>query len=276
MKHILNTQIPLSKSQLSRIYYAAKGLPDPRGQEYDLEKELPGLMGWRQIKIDPVRGLSFKITKYNNERRNATREFTGGDTRLLSGGVITPEEIAEQFFIANRAVFNAQQSMHLDLKAANEFEVEDEELAAVFDERNIPGNVTGPLFEGLFQPYIPSENIVGKFYQIDEKNNTQAMEQALPIISEMIDAFQNAPLNKQFKFKLKDFGLGEKLQQGQPQGTFDPFSQSSLGTPGVNPANFNTATLNQGTVGTTGLTSTEQALLSPEEQAIRLRQRGMA
>ena len=31
-----------------------------------------------------------------------------------------------------------------------------------------------------------------------------------------------------------------------------------------------------GTVGTTGLTSTEQALLSPEEQAIRLRQRGMA
>ena len=276
MKHILNTQIPLSKSQLSRIYYAAKGLPDPRGQEYDLEKELPGLMGWRQIKIDPVRGLSFKITKYNNERRNATREFTGGDTRLLSGGVITPKEIAEQFFIANRAVFNAQQSMHLDLKAANEFEVEDAELAAVFDERGIPGNVTGPLFEGLFQPYIPSENIVGKFYQIDEKNNTQAMEQALPIISEMIDAFQNAPLDKQFKFKLKDFGLGEKPQQGQPQGTFDPFSQSSLGTPDVNPANFNTATLNQGTVGTTGLTSTEQALLTPEEQAIRLRQRGMA
>ena len=54
-------------------------------------------------------------------------------------------------------------------------------------------------------------------------------------------------------------------------------SQSALpDTPGVNPANFNTATLNQGTVGTTGLTSTEQALLSPEEQAIRLRQRGMA
>ena len=78
------------------------------------------------------------------------------------------------------------------------------------------------------------------------------------------------------KFKLKDFGLGEKPQQGQPQGTFDPFSQSSLETPGVNPANFNTATLNQGTVGTTGLTSTEQALLTPEEQAIRLRQRGMA
>ena len=59
--------------------------------------------------------------------------------------------------------------------------------------------------------------------------------------------------------------------------SYDDMSQSMIpDTPGVNPANFNTATLNQGTVGTTGLTSTEQALLTPEEQAIRLRQRGMA
>ena len=46
--------------------------------------------------------------------------------------------------------------------------------------------------------------------------------------------------------------------------------------PSVNPANFNTEVMNQGAIGTTGLTSTEQALLSPEEQAIRLRQRGQA
>ena len=51
MKHILNTQIPLSKSQLSRIYYAAKGIPDPRGQEYDLEKELPGLWVGDKLKL---------------------------------------------------------------------------------------------------------------------------------------------------------------------------------------------------------------------------------
>ena len=184
MKHILNTQIPLSKSQLSRIYYAAKGIPDPKGgQEYDLEKELPGLMGWRQIKIDPIRGLGFRITNYNAQKRNATREFTGGDSRLLSGGLNKPEEIARQFFIANRALFNAQQSMHLDLKAANEFEIEDEQLAQVFDERGTPANVYGPFFEGIFRPYIPSENIVNKFNQIDQKNNTNAMEQALPIIS---------------------------------------------------------------------------------------------
>jgi len=278
MKHILNTQVPLSKSQMTRIYYATKGIPDSKsGREYDLERELPGLMGWRQIEINPVKDLTYKITKYNTQRRNATREFTGDrQSRLLSGGINKPEEIARQFFIANRAVFNAQQSMHLDLKAANEFEVEDEQLAEAFDKRGMPVNVYGAFFEGSFQPYIPSENIIGKFYEIDEKNNNNAMEQALPIITEMVEAFQNAPLNKQFKFKLEDFGIGENTEQGQPQGTFDPFSQAPLDTPGVNPANFNTSSMDQGAIGTTGLTSTEQALLSPEEQAIRLRQRGQA
>ncbi len=51
MKHILNTQIPLSKSQLSRIYYAAKGIPDPRGQEYDLEKNYQVLWVGDKLKL---------------------------------------------------------------------------------------------------------------------------------------------------------------------------------------------------------------------------------
>jgi hypothetical protein len=43
-------------------------------------------------------------------------------------------------------------------------------------------------------------------------------------------------------------------------------------TPGVNPAAFDTAVMNQGA---SGLTATETALLSEEEKGIRLRQRGM-
>ena len=56
--------------------------------------------------------------------------------------------------------------------------------------------------------------------------------------------------------------------------SFDPFSQSNLTTPPVNPEVVQTNQL--ASVSQTGLTPSEQALLSPEEQAIRLRQRGMA
>ena len=64
---------------------------------------------------------------------------------------------------------------------------------------------------------------------------------------------------------------------GEQQEGFDPFSQSSLPeTPPVNAATILQPNAIAGTTITqTGLTPTEQALLSPEEQGIRLRQRGM-
>ena len=53
-------------------------------------------------------------------------------------------------------------------------------------------------------------------------------------------------------------------------------NRTSLETPGVNPALFNTATMNQGTAGQTGLTASEHAFLDEQEKVMRLRQRGIA
>ena len=279
LKHVTKTQIPFSQSQLARIWYASKGIPDPKGNLYDLEKELQGLYGWRQIKIDPVKGLSFKITNYANEKRNATREFTGGDSKLLAGGIHNPEEIVRQFFIANRALFNSQQNMHLDLKAANEFEVEDRELAEVFDERNVSPTVYGPMFKGRFRAYVPSESILEKFYEIDRKNGTNSMEQALPIIKEIIRAFQNKRLDRPLNLKLSDFGIKDPEKREQKPEGFDPFKQSQAPlpeTPEINAAALlQPSAIANTTLTQTGLTPTEQALLSQEEQGIRLKQRGM-
>ena len=47
-------------------------------------------------------------------------------------------------------------------------------------------------------------------------------------------------------------------------------------TPGVNPQFITQQTTGQNISPRTGLTATETALLSPEEQAMRLRQRGLA
>ncbi len=272
-EHVLKTQVPFSQSQMARIWYASQGLPDPRGNLYELEKELQGLYGWRQIKIDPVKSLGFKITNYATEKRNATREFTGGDSRLLAGGIHSSEEIARQFFIANRSLFESQKNMHLDLEAAKEFEVTEDQLAEVFVDRGIPGGTYGAFFEGDFRPYMPSTNILNKFFDIDEKNGTNSMEQALPIIDKMIEAFQNMPLDEPFKFKMSDFGIKDIEEGAEEKQPIDPL-QSNLQTPGVNPA-LMSQVLPSSNVMETGLTPTEQALLSNEEKGIRLRQRGM-
>ena len=280
MEHLLETQVPFSKSQMSRLYYAAKGLPDPKGNVYDLENELPGLLGWRLIEIDPVKGLGFKITQYDQKRRNDVREFTGGDSRLLSRPS-TAKEVIRQFFVSNKALFNTQQNMHLDLKAANEFNVEDSELAQVFDERGRSNSEYGPLFEGLFNPYIPSEGIIEKFAKKSEEfaasnpGYVNPFEEALPVIQEMVNEFMGADLSKTFEFNLSDFGIEDEVETTE---SFDPFKQSALPpTPMPNqqviqpqPMAQAPGNLNQ------GLTNTENALLSEEEKQIRLRSRGLA
>ena len=276
MEHIIETQIPFSKAQLSRIYYAAKGIPDPKGNVYEIEKELPGLLGWRLIKIDPIKGLDFKITEYDRSSRDSVREFVGGDSRLLTRPV-TKEEIIQQFYIANKSLFDTQQKMHLDLKAANKFEVDDSELAQVFERRQRSQKEYGPLFGGQFKPYVPSESIMQKFkqksFEFNEANPGYGdpFQEALPVLGEMIRSFQGADLSKGFKFNLKDFIQEEKIQPPSFDPTRGALPPQPMPSPQVvTPPMPQVSSLNQ------GLTPSESTLLSREEQNIRLRQRGLA
>ncbi len=277
IKHILDTQIPLSKSQMTRLFYAYQGLPAPKsGQVYDIEKELPGLLGWRLIKIDPIRGLDFKITGYDKAKRGATREFTGGETRLLSSPA-TKDEVIRQFFVTNKALFDAQQKMHLDLEAGREFDVTDDDYVEVFEKRLRSANEYGPFIDGAFMPYQPSQNIARKFeeksqeFQRSNPGYTNPFEEALPVIIDMIEKMQGADLSKEFKFKLSDFGVDEKA----PTGGNDPILDSlgELPMPDSNVVQTAQASPN---VMQSGLTPTESALLSEEEKMIALKNRGLA
>ena len=170
--------------------------------------------------------------------------------------------------------------MHLDLKSANEFNVEDSELAQVFDERGRSNSEYGPLFEGLFNPYIPSEGIIEKFAKKSEEfaasnpGYVNPFEEALPVIQEMVNEFMGADLSKTFEFNLSDFGIEDEVETTE---SFDPFKQSALPpTPMPDQQVIQTAAVQAPGNLNQGLTNTENALLSEEEKQIRLRSRGLA
>ena len=71
---------------------------------------------------------------------------------------------------------------------------------------------------------------------------------------------------------MRDFGIQE-IGEEKGRDYVDPL-RSNIESPGVNPA-LMTQVLPSENVMETGLTPTEQALLSNEEKAIKLRQRGM-
>ena len=266
---------------MTRLLYAYQGLPAPKsGQVYELEKELPGLLGWRLIKIDPIRGLDFKITGYDKAKRGATREFTGGQTARLLSSPSTKDEVIRQFFVTNKALFDAQQKMHLDLEAGKEFDVTEDQYAEVFEKRLRSPKEYGPFISGEFMPYKPSRNIAKKFMEKAEEfrrsNPTyeDPFDAAMPVIMEMIDKMQGADLSKEFPFKLSDFGIEEQEAPTNNPLNQDPeLNLGELPMPDSNVVQTAQATPN---VMDTGLTPTEQALLSEEERMIALRNRGLA
>ena len=272
LKHLAKTQLP-STQAFTRSTAAIKGKPDTKtGEVYEIPYELAGIFGYRATKVNPEKSLGYYIYDYRSGQSNATREFTGGPEGLLRGGAKTPKEVIERYFIANKGLFDVRREMLQHIKNAETLGVNQDKIMQIFNKRGIPASDAVRLKEGLFKPFFPGEKVRQRFEDIaQETNSINPFAEAESIIQEMRNDFMNQNLYENFKPKLEDY-LPGSTQQETTEGLVFP-DQSSLDTPGINPANFDTAVMNQDA---SGLTSTETALLSPEEQAIRLRQRGQA
>jgi hypothetical protein len=256
--------LPFSYPQITRLYQAATDKPSKRGEFFELPDELLGFAGYRAVKLDPIRSIGFKIADYQRGIRESRQLFTGGAESVLKGGPKTPKDVVERFFVANKARFKVQKEMLKNIEAANILGVDMRKFGQEFSERGL-GKTYGRLRRRDFNPYFPSQDIFREFEQISRRiGEPNPMKGALGIIRSMSRKLNRLRLDGEFDLNLDDYLPDEDLL-GQA-----PLPQ----TPSVNPALVQTNQL--ASVSQTGLTPTEQALLSPEEQAIRLRQRGMA
>ena len=262
-----------SYKQYQRIGQAAFGVPTKRGDELEIGPELGGLMGFRAIKIDPLESMGFKISEYQTGIRNARREFTGGYFGLLKGGPIKANDIIERFFISNQARFNVQKEMYRNLNSANILGVEDNALRRTFKERQLSDESFRQLKDGRFEPYFPSKDIEDRFKEIArDLGDIDVFKEVKPTLREMNRELKSLDLGETFDLDLTDYleegpGIAESLGLGNigqpPMPNQQILQTSQVQAPGSN-------------VTSQGLTPTELALLSPEEQQIRLRQRGLA
>ena len=262
-----------SYKQYQRIGQAAFGTPTKRGDELEIGPELGGLMGFRAIKIDPLESMGFKIAEYQTGIRNARREFTGGYFGLLKGGPIKANDIIERFFVSNQARFNVQKEMYRNLNSANILGVEDNALRRTFKERQLSDDSFRQLKNGRFEPYFPSKDIEDRFKEIArDLGDIDVFKEVKPTLREMNRDLKSLDLGETFDLDLTDYleegpGIAESLGLGNigqpPMPNQQILQTSQVQAPGSN-------------VTSQGLTPTELALLSPEEQQIRLRQRGLA
>jgi hypothetical protein len=165
-----------------------------------------------------------------------------------------------------------QQTLRKDLQAAELLGADDFDIRTEFNERQL-GKDYARLQNDVFTPYIPSENIKREFRQIEERiGQPNPYDESLDVIRDIILDLRSLSLDDNFE----DFIKIDRYLPSLPSG--EPISQVPLPPQAMpNPSIIGQAPQvgGQQFMTSQGLTPTELALLSPEEQQIRLRQRGL-
>jgi hypothetical protein len=270
--YTLEATAPGGFQQFNRLRKGIQGVPGKRGEEYDAGDEIAGFYGLRGIKIDPLKQMDFKINDYKKSVRNARSLFTAD---IGKGGPIEPNFVIERFYIANQQKFKAMKNQKQVIDAAQLLDVNDRDLFLKYKERGENKDYNF-MRRNFYNPYD-----ISRATKKDIREQRQALEEnfsilnlppeidtnVLRILYDMKRDMMNIPLQGSFQeyIKLENYLI--------------PDQRSSLPT-NVRPLPEQPMP-NQQIVQTPqpmqqGLTVTENGLLTDEEKAIRLRQRGLA
>jgi len=261
-KHVVETQLPQYK-QLFKVYNSATGQPDENGDVVEIDESLAGVFGFRLIPVKPEKALGFHINDYQKGIRESRREFTGGPEGTLKP-MKTSNDLIERYYVANKALFDNAKQMYGHINNLNTLGLSPSSLSQTFTKRGLKKDYR-EISNGIFDAYYPSKNTIDAFRQIAmETGQPDPFLEAQPTLSAMYSVFRNLRLFGEFDVKLEDF-----LPSAEPETRVPLPEQPMPNAQIIQPQQQAMATQ-------TGLTPTELALLSPAEQQMRLKQRGLA
>jgi hypothetical protein len=266
--HLVEAQAPLNWRQLGRLGLAIRpidslGRYDERGNEYELGNELLGIAGMRRVNVDPRKSLNYKITNFKDGVRNARNLFT---KETLKGGVVTPEQIVDAYINSNRALYEINRRMYLDIDAAKVLGMSEDAIGNNFDNRGERRNFN-VLNDNRFRPYVPSLDVRRLFEErAFDLGVANPYEQAIEVIDRIKDVLESVPMNADL------FPNIQNPFSNLPEPTLGPVSSLPGLPPLPNPGLVNNAQF--GSIDpVSGLTLAEETYLSPLEQSYRKRQR---
>ena len=76
LKYFIEQTAPGSYKQSVRLKKSITGEPGERGEKYEIDDEVAGFYGLRQIKLEPLKKMDFKLNEYQKAVANARKIFT--------------------------------------------------------------------------------------------------------------------------------------------------------------------------------------------------------
>ena len=236
--HLTEALAPLNANQLNRLFRSA--LPDDStlsidkyGRQYDLGKELAGMVGLRAVDVNPESGIKYKINQFQKDVRNSRSLFTG---KVLKGGPISPEEVVDAYINANRALYETNRSLYKDVEAAKVLGLSGDSIEAIMDERGV-GRTYEAFENGEFRPYSVSKAVKELFeFNASQINQPDAMQEAEDVIDRIEEVLGSASISSDSfpdienpfrKSLLPEINLGST-----PAGQLPPVVTGAAATPG--------------------------------------------
>ena len=265
-EHVAYTLSPGSVPQLRRLINAIQK-KSQKGVNYEVPDELLGFIGFRKVPLDRERNLNFKIAEFQEAKRNEGRKIF---ENLRSGDPITdPNLLIRQYFETNKSFYEDMSKLRRVYDAVKTLGMRDRDIEDNFAKRN-----EGPLYEDIennkfFPILITSGQIEGVKELAKDKNIPDIFSRQVErMIDKMERDMERLKLNQDFELDINNYLL--KTQQTSELQTPPIPVQVSDARPSPQVINSGQmAQLNE------GLTRTENALLSEEEKAIKLRDRGL-
>ena len=271
---------PGAITTLRQLYSSITGVPY-KGRVYDQQDVLTGLFtGVKPYDVDVNRNIDFLINDYSRIR---TKAFQASDLYDLDayGDVVT-----EDFINIQRNIFREQQRIYRAFKTAQKFGVSKYAIKKEMKERNISRGDIRRILSGKYDPLPFSEdrfeNKIKDLRKIEKDRGSNRMINKRSFYPKME---LKSILRKLKRQKLDEEFMYDKIITTDPPRFSEGLTsielpqsntQAAVQTPPLPPqpaatqvASATTAPINPAT----GLTTVETALLSPSEQAIRLKQR---
>ena len=251
MQHLVKAQMPFSFEQLKRLDRSiesvdvlTKGKFDEYGQAFEFGDEFQGLFGFREVKVNPSRGLDFKIANYQRGVRQSRQLFT---REALRGGPIEPRDIVDAYINANRSLFEVRKEFKGDIDAARILNISDDAFRASTNRlSNIEVNT---IDNNIFRPIIISPEVRRAFAEnaaaIGEVN---PLDRASDVIANLAGQMRNVSLNE-VEFPVFENPLLPIMQD-------TPATPTSLNLPSIDANIVN----NPGAAGSFSNLTTEQKL----------------
>ena len=244
-----------------RLYKAATG-QTVKGTKFEIPDELMGLFGFRKVPLNLEKTLNFRIQGFKRDTRNE-RNLIFADTR--SGDPVKDDNIIiKQFVKANQQRYETYSKMRRLYDAVKVLGMRDNKIAEEFVDRNAT-KLYGFIENNKFEPFGVSTDVIAAYAKESEEKGipNPLNKRVLKKLERMRKDMFKLKLNQDFNIDVEKYLLPEADTSMIPPLPEQPQPNVSVAqqTPNVMES---------------GLTMTEQALLSEEEKMIKLRDRGLA